>query len=88
MIDDLGVTADQKQKLLAVIKDQGEQRMALRNDTSLTDDVRRDKMKELMASTKTKISGILTPEQFAKWQKMAVDRMNKLRGNAAPPAAN
>lgn len=63
---DLNLTQEQEGKIKAINDEQREKMMALRNDNSLTDDVRREKMRALMQERQEKINAVLTKEQQEK----------------------
>ncbi|MEE6185947.1 hypothetical protein PIECOFPK_01044 [Mycovorax composti] len=63
---DLNLTQEQEGKIKAINDEQREKMMALRNDNSLTDDARREKMRALMQERQEKINAVLTKEQQEK----------------------
>jgi protein CpxP len=67
----LDLTDDQKPKVQEIIKGAMEKRKALREDTSLTPEEKKDKAKAIQDDTATQLKAVLTPEQFAKWQEMS-----------------
>jgi Spy/CpxP family protein refolding chaperone len=71
---ELKLTDEQKPKFEAVMKEAGEKRRALRDETSLTPEQRREKMMAIQEEVKTKLKAILTPEQMTKWEEMAKQR--------------
>jgi periplasmic protein CpxP/Spy len=66
MAEDLKLTADQRTKVEAVMKDQAEKRRALRD---LTPEERREKSQAMREEMAKKMKEILTAEQFEKWEK-------------------
>lgn len=66
---ELGLTDDQKTQLKAALEDTMAKMKALHDDTSLSADDKKAKMKEIRDANQAKMKEILTPEQFAKWQK-------------------
>ena len=68
---ELDLSADQKTKLEAALKEQAETLRGLRDATP---EVRRAKMKTAREEMNTKLKGILTSEQFAKWEKLRKER--------------
>jgi len=74
LAEQLGLTEEQKPKVQAVMQDAGEKRKALRDDTALTPEQRREKMQSIQEETKTKLKGILTPEQMTKFEELAKNR--------------
>ena len=67
MAEDLKLTDEQKTKVQAAMKEQGEKMRGLRD---LSPDERREKMKASHEEMTKKMKGILTAEQFEKWEKM------------------
>jgi periplasmic protein CpxP/Spy len=80
LAEELGLSDDQKTKFQEVMKEQGDKRKALREDTSLSDDDKKTKGKALRDETDAKIKAILTAEQYEKWQKLQQGR----RGPGGP----
>ncbi len=70
IIEQLKLTDDQTEKVKPILKDQAEKMKALRDDTSITPEDRRPKMKEIRDGTDTKLKTILTDDQFAQWKKL------------------
>ena len=73
----LNLTDDQKAKLKPVLQDQMQQMKAVREDSSLSEDQRRAKMKSIHESLHDQINAVLTPEQQAKFKQMQHDEMEK-----------
>jgi Spy/CpxP family protein refolding chaperone len=76
----LDLTEDQKPKVAAIMKEAGEKRKALREDTSLSQEDKRAKAKALQADTTAQMKAVLTADQFAKYEKMGPG----MRRNAPP----
>jgi Spy/CpxP family protein refolding chaperone len=66
MAEDLKLTADQKAKVETAFKEQGEKMRGMRD---LSPDERREKGKAMREEMTKKMKGILTAEQFEKWEK-------------------
>ena len=66
----LNLTDDQKAKLKPILEDQSRQMKATREDTTLTQDQKREKMKQVHESTHSQINDILTPEQQKKFAEL------------------
>lgn len=77
MMNDLNLTPAQKTQMQELHKSINAQREAIKNDASLTQDQRKEKMKELRKTQMEKMNSILTPEQQA--QKKA--QMQKMKEN-------
>ena len=85
----LNLTADQQTQVKAIDEDARKQMMALRNDTSLSQDDRHAKMMNIRKSTQDKIRAILTDEQKTKYDAMQAEmkeRMKEHQQGTAPPA--
>jgi Spy/CpxP family protein refolding chaperone len=82
----LDLTDAQKPKVEAIRKNATEKGRALREDTSLTPEEKKAKAKAIREDTATQMKGVLTPEQFAKWQEMSKrgPRMHPPGGPDAP----
>ncbi len=63
---DLNLTEDQKSKMQDLRKDYRDKMQALKDDTSLSKEMRSEKRKELANTHKSEIRSLLTPEQQAK----------------------
>ncbi|HTZ22073.1 MAG TPA: hypothetical protein VMC06_14400 [Opitutaceae bacterium] len=79
---ELGLTDQQQQQLKPVLKAEAEKLKALRADQSLSRQEKRDKMKALREENVAQMKSVLTPDQFAKWQKLRQER----QGKTAPAA--
>jgi len=84
---DIGLTDEQVTKLKAVQDENRTKAEALRDDKSLSREQKRDKMQELMKDARTKIDGILTPEQREKAKALGGKARKEHRGpgHDAPP---
>lgn len=80
----LNLTQQQKDQLKPIFQSGRQQMQALRSDSSLTPDQRREKMKEIRQNQQAQLNSILTPEQQQQLQQM---HQHRRRGqqNAAPP---
>jgi periplasmic protein CpxP/Spy len=67
----LDLTEDQKPKVEAIMKGAAEKGRALHGDTSLTPEEKKAKAKTIREETAAQLKGVLTPEQFTKWQEMS-----------------
>ena len=86
-LDQLNLTDEQKPKVQAIMDAQRQKMRDLRQDTSLTPEDRRAKMKALRDDEVTQMKAVLTPEQFEKWQKMAPVGIRERR-NGPPQGGN
>jgi periplasmic protein CpxP/Spy len=78
----LDLTEDQKPKYDAIMKGAAEKGRALREDTSLTSQDKKDKAKVIREDTTAQLKALLTPEQFTKWQELS-----KHGSHAHPPGS-
>jgi periplasmic protein CpxP/Spy len=76
----LNLTPAQKVKLKPILEDQAEQMKAVRNDTSLSQEQQKAKMKAVHESFHDQINAVLTPEQQAKLKQMKQESMEKHKG--------
>lgn len=77
--DALNLTDDQKEKLKPILQDEVDQMKTVRDDTSLTQDQKKAKVKQIHEANKPKVNDVLTPEQQAKWKKMKQDAAEKMK---------
>src|SRR5258708_7374169 len=75
LVEQLGLTDDQKAKIKPIVQDEMAQMKAIRDDTTLDQDQRRAKFMEIMKKINDQIRPILTPEQQEK-----LDKMKEARG--------
>jgi Spy/CpxP family protein refolding chaperone len=68
--EQLALTGEQKTKVQAVLESERAGLEALRNDTSLTQEARRDKMQANRQSSAAQIRALLTPDQQKKMGEM------------------
>jgi Spy/CpxP family protein refolding chaperone len=62
-VESLSLTDDQKAKVKDIFADAKAKHQAVSNDTSLTDDQKKAKLKELHEGTLAKVNAVLTPDQ-------------------------
>jgi protein CpxP len=76
----LNLTDDQKAKLKPILQDQMQQMKAVREDSSLSEEQKRAKMKPIHDTLHDQINAVLTPEQQAKFKQMRQEQMQKHKG--------
>ena len=74
---ELGLTADQLQKMEQIRTDFRNRFSSLRSDNSLTQEQKKSKMQELMKQQQDQMKTILTPEQIQKMQSARQQRTKK-----------
>lgn len=67
----LSLTDEQKPKVKNILESRDKKIAELRGDSSLSQEGRRAKMQSLREEITAQMKGVLTPEQFDKWQKMS-----------------
>jgi periplasmic protein CpxP/Spy len=82
----LNLTDDQKTKLKPILDDESSQMKSIHEDSSLSQDQKRDKMKELRESTDTKIEDVLTPDQQTKFKELNAERKEHQKKMTNPPS--
>lgn len=66
----LNLTADQTSKLEPILADQQQKMAALRSNTSLTPDQRREQFRSIHKDTQTQLASVLTPDQLQQLRSM------------------
>jgi periplasmic protein CpxP/Spy len=66
----LELTDDQKAKVKPILEARDQKLKALHEDTSLSQEDHRTKMRSIVEETQEQMKAVLTPEQFEKYQKM------------------
>src|SRR5438270_8752015 len=88
LAEKLGLTAEQKTQFQQIGRDMRKQGMAIRQDSSLTDDQKKAKMQELRQQSHKQMFSVLTPEQKEKLKQMREEHKkeqekDKASGNQA-----
>jgi periplasmic protein CpxP/Spy len=64
----LGLTADQKAQIKSIREDSKTQANAIRNNSSLSQQQKKEQLKSLHHATHERVEGVMTPEQRAKFE--------------------
>lgn len=72
--EDLKLTDEQITKLKPLLQEEAKKVRALRDDTSLSPQDRRAKMREIREASAPKLKEILTKEQYEQWVKLRTQR--------------
>jgi Spy/CpxP family protein refolding chaperone len=83
----LNLTPDQKSQLDPIFQSTRQQVQAVRNDTSLTAEQKKEKIREIHEGTKSQVNSILTPEQQKQWQEMKMHHGRRGPRQGPPPTA-
>jgi hypothetical protein len=87
IIKDLGLNEDQTKKFTEAWEERGQKTRALRKDSTLSQEDRRSKAKEITEATNAKLKSFLTADQYAKYLKLAPGPRNRPgAGAGAVPA--
>jgi Spy/CpxP family protein refolding chaperone len=70
MVKELGLTPEQATKVRAAMDEQRKKGQEIRENTSLSDEQKREKGQALRQDMQKKMKEILTAEQYAKWESM------------------
>jgi Spy/CpxP family protein refolding chaperone len=73
----LNLTDDQKQQALAIYKDAGSQKEAIRNNTSLTESQKQEQLKQLKKDNEKKFEALLTADQKEKLKQQRKEHKGK-----------
>ncbi len=73
MAEELKLTDEQKTKVKAVFEEQSKKQQELRSESTLTPEQRREKAQSMREEANKKMKGILTPEQYTKYEKRAAE---------------
>jgi Spy/CpxP family protein refolding chaperone len=70
MSEELKLTEEQKTKIKAAFEAEAKKRQEMRGEAASTPEARRERFQAMREEMSKKMKEILTPEQFAKWEKM------------------
>jgi Spy/CpxP family protein refolding chaperone len=84
--NELNLTDEQKAKVKPILDEQSKQMHATQEDTSLTQDQKRDKMKQIHQTTHSQINEILTPEQQKKFAALKEQQKEHREGSKESPS--
>lgn len=79
MAAELNLTAEQQEKMKTIRSSYKPKMQALRNDASLTQDQKKEKVKDLMKQQQEEMKTVLTPEQQEKMKSMRKSQMRPTR---------
>lgn len=87
MTKELNLSADQASQIKAINQDTRKQMMALRDDSTLSQQDRRSKMMDIRKASRDKIRGVLNDDQKTKYDAMQEEMREHRRDHngAAPP---
>src|SRR6185369_4408325 len=79
MFHGLNLTEDQRAKVQTLFQNEHSQIQALRSNTALTEEQKKQQMRELRKNDHQQLLAVLTPEQQAKLKQMRHERMGRAR---------
>jgi Spy/CpxP family protein refolding chaperone len=79
----LNLTDQQKTQIQGFTQAERQQALSIRQDTSLTPQQKQDQFKQLRASTRQQIQGVLTPDQQAQMKQLRAEHAGMGRGKGA-----
>ena len=85
MTADLNLTADQQAKIKTILESEKTKMDALRDDTSVEGDAKREKAMGIRKDTNSAIRAVLTAEQQAKMDKQMEEMRNRRGGDRPGP---
>jgi Spy/CpxP family protein refolding chaperone len=83
---ELNLTDEQKEKVKPILDEQTKQMHATQEDSSLSQEQKRDKMKQIHQSTHSQINDILTPEQQKKFAELKEQQKEHREGSKENPS--
>lgn len=83
---ELNLTDSQKAQVKPILDEQSKQMRATQEDTSLTQEQKHEKMKQIHQTTHSQINGILTPEQQRKFAEMKEQHKGQREGSKESPS--
>lgn len=81
MISKLNLTQQQQDQLKPIFQKQREQAQAIRQDSTLTADQKKQKFDALRQDTHAQINSVLTPEQQQQWAQMKAEGKQRMAAN-------
>ena len=83
---ELNLTDEQREKVKPILDEQTKQMHAAQEDTSLSQEQKRDKMKQIHQTTHSQINEILTPEQQKKFAALKEQHKEHHEGSKESPS--
>ncbi len=83
MAQQLNLTDQQKTQIQGFTQAGGQQALSIRQDTSLTPQQKQDQLKQLRASTRQQIQGVLTPDQQVQMKQLRAQHAGMGSGKGA-----
>lgn len=81
MINKLNLSQQQQDQLKPIFQKQREQAQAIRQDSTLTADQKKQKFDALRQDTQTQVNSVLTPEQQQQWAQMKAEGKQRMAEN-------
>ena len=77
---ELNLSDEQKEKLKPILQDEAKQMRTVHEDSSLTPDQKRDKIRQIRKTFRPQIQAVLTPEQQEKFKNLREEAREKRQG--------
>lgn len=78
----LGLSQDQTTKLEPILAERQQKMKALRADSTMTDDQKKDQRRQIQQNTRTELSGVLSPDQMQQLKTMKQARRHNAKTGA------
>jgi protein CpxP len=88
MRKNLNLSSDQVQQLRPIFANMRTQMRSIRQNSSLSQQQRREQMRDARQKTMQQINGVLTPEQQQKWKQLRAQRRNRRGGSEKSGSGN
>jgi Spy/CpxP family protein refolding chaperone len=83
--DSLKLTDDQKDKIKSIRKDAKDKVRDVQKDTSLNDDIKERKLKQIKKETRAQVWAVMTPEQQRQWAAELRERREAKKSGGKSP---
>ncbi len=84
-LTDIKATDEQKEKLKTIFKERVDKMQALRDDTSLSQEDKMAKRKEITDATNAKVKGVLNADQYTKYEEFMKTQAARFRNRGQQP---
>jgi periplasmic protein CpxP/Spy len=78
---ELNLSDEQKAKMRSIANSYQGKLKAIKTDNALSKEDKKTKMKEIMSAQDAEVKGVLSADQYTKWQEMKKNRQGKMKEN-------